>query len=233
MSAEVQGHRSQNVGIFKIIRSILRSGWSNEVTKPVGRSYQIPQIWLVLGFHRCFGLKDVLTTASVSCASLQTGTEASSSNWSSSVTGTVSHYRLTTPCPFGVTSVWPPSFFFYVIKEVDALANTNTNIQTSVVAMLPPRQLARKQNMVCITVNQACKIQNLAEVASQRCLLTVPLLYDHTKTVVCFYLPILNFNVPEVVSAEFKFLHVRHAESQNRRLHTWYGMGKVITWCDR
>ena len=30
------------------------------------------------------------------------------------------------------------------------------------------------------------------------------------------YLPILTFRVPEVVGAEFKFIHFRHAESQNQ-----------------
>ena len=44
-------------------------------------------------------------------------------------------------------SVWLPSFSFYIIKEVDEQADTNTttNIQTSVPAMLPNGQFSRKQ----------------------------------------------------------------------------------------
>ena len=57
--------------------------------------------------------------------------------------------------------------------------NTNTIILTSVPAMLPRKQLMRKRQIVCNTVNQACKIQNLAEQTSQKCLLTVTLLYHY------------------------------------------------------
>ena len=41
--------------------------------------------------------------------------------------------------------------------------SVDTNILTSVPAMLSHGQLTRKQQIVCITVNQACKIKNLSE----------------------------------------------------------------------
>ena len=59
----------------------------------------------------------------------------------------------------------------------------------------------------------------------------VPLRYNHPNTVVCLYLPMLPFSVPEVVSVEFKFLHFRHAISHNRRLQIWYGISMVMTRC--
>ena len=60
-------------------------------------------------------------------------------------------------------SAWPLSFSLRTIKKVGEQANTNSNIQTSVLVVLPRRQLARKQLIVCIIVNQACKIQNMTE----------------------------------------------------------------------
>ena len=44
-----------------------------------------------------------------------------------------------------ICSVRPSSFSFHIIKEVSGQANTNTNILTSVPAMLPHRQLTRKR----------------------------------------------------------------------------------------
>ena len=62
---------------------------------------------------------------------------------------------------------------------------------------------------------------NITVQSTKHCSLIIWLLYS----------PVLTFSVPEVASAEFKFLHFRHAESQNLRLQTWYGMRIVITWC--
>ena len=44
-------------------------------------------------------------------------------------------------------SVQLPSFPFHIIKEVSEQANTNNIILTSVRAMLPQRQLVRKQSI--------------------------------------------------------------------------------------
>ena len=72
----------------------------------------------------------------------------------------------------------------HIIKEVSEQANTNSNIQTSASVTLPRRQLAQIQEIACITVNQACKILNLAAYTPQRCLLTVTLSCTNSHTVV-------------------------------------------------
>ena len=98
------------------------------------------------------------------------------------------------------------------VKEVSEQANTNCASHVA-------SQAAHAETVVCTSVNQAHKTQNVAEQTSTRCPFTVTLL--------CLFVPTHTFSVPEVVSAEFKFLHFRHAESQNRR--SWMSSVEIYT----